>query len=173
MKTFEFTVIASGLHPEESGFEDRFFEAGCDDATIAFQKGVIILDFSREADSFAHAVASAYEDVRRAGAAIERIEPDHLVSLSDIADRAKMTRQAIALYSNGERGKDFPIPVARVMSSTPLWDWYQVAEWLHAHGRLDRSAVGEARVVREANICLESRVTGPEEFGKRLEKVAA
>lgn len=173
MKTFEFTIIASGLHPEEDGFEDRFFEAGCDDATIAFQKGVIILDFCREAASFSRAVASAYEDVRRAGAAIERIEPDHLVSLSDIADRAHMTRQAIALYSNGERGKDFPIPVARVMSSTPLWDWYQVAEWLHRHDKLDKAAVLEARIVREANIFLESQDMPPDNFAKRLELLAA
>lgn len=173
MKTFEFTIIASGLHPEDEGFEDRFFEAGCDDATIAFQKGVIVLDFNREAPSFSRAVASAYEDVRRAGATIERIEPDHLVSLSDIADRAHMTRQAIALYSNGERGKDFPIPVARVMSSTPLWDWYQVAEWLHRHDKLGEAAVLEARIVREANIFLESRDMTPDNFTQRLELLAA
>jgi len=59
MKTYEFTIIASGLHPEMEDYEDRFFEAGCDDATLAFQKGVIILEFSREDVSFSHAVSSA------------------------------------------------------------------------------------------------------------------
>jgi hypothetical protein len=63
MKAYEFTIIASGMHPEQAEFEDRFFEAGCDDATIAFQNGAIVLDFSREASSFAQAVASAQEDV--------------------------------------------------------------------------------------------------------------
>jgi hypothetical protein len=78
METYEFTIIASGPHPEQDGFEDRFFETGCDDATIAFQNGVIVLDFSREAPSFARAVAAAQEDVRRAGAIVERVEPKHL-----------------------------------------------------------------------------------------------
>ena len=39
MKTHEFTIVASGLDPEMEGYEDRFFEAGCDDATLSFQKG--------------------------------------------------------------------------------------------------------------------------------------
>ena len=51
MKSHEFSIIASGLDPEAPDFETRFFEAGCDDATIAFQKGHIIVDFTREAES--------------------------------------------------------------------------------------------------------------------------
>jgi hypothetical protein len=77
--------FASGLNPEARDFEDRFFEAGCDDATISFQKGVIILEFAREASNFIKALASAPSDVQRAGARVERIEPDHLVSVADIA----------------------------------------------------------------------------------------
>jgi hypothetical protein len=78
MEIYEFTIIVSGLRPEQDGFENRFFEAGCDDATIAFQNGAIVLNFSRKAPSFARAVASAQEDVRRAGAVVERVEPKHL-----------------------------------------------------------------------------------------------
>jgi hypothetical protein len=33
MKIFEFSIIASGLDPEAEDFADRFFDAGCDDAT--------------------------------------------------------------------------------------------------------------------------------------------
>jgi hypothetical protein len=85
MKTHEFTIVASGLNPEALDFEDRYFEAGCDDATISFQKGVIVLEFAREAPNFVKALASALSDVQRAGARVERIEPDHLVSMADIA----------------------------------------------------------------------------------------
>ena len=96
MKSHEFTIIASGLDPEAEDFADRFFEAGCDDATLSFQKGVIILEFAREAVSFSKAVASAYADVRHAGASVDRIEPDYLVSLSEIpsarASRARRSR---------------------------------------------------------------------------------
>lgn len=171
MTTHAFTIIASGLTPEQEDYEDRFFEAGCDDATLSFQKGVIVAEFSREAASFAEAVASAYADMRRAGAQVERVEPDHLVSLSDIAERAGLSRQAISLYSNGERGEHFPNPVARVMTTTPLWDWRDVAEWLHARGQLDAAAVAEARVVREANFFLELGEEAAGDLEERLERV--
>lgn len=173
MKTYEFTIVASGLHPDMDGFEDRFFEAGCDDATLAFQKGVIILEFSREDMSFSHAVSSAFEDVQRAGATVERIEPDHLVSLSDIAERSGLTRQAISLYSNAERGDSFPKPVARVTSKVPLWDWYEVAEWLLSREQIDKNSVIEARIVREANLFIESHDVSSGNFTKRLETLAA
>ena len=81
MKAHEFTIVASGLDPEADDFEDRIYEAGCDDATLSFQKGAIVLEFAREAASFAKALVSAIADVQRAGAKVERIEPDSLVSL--------------------------------------------------------------------------------------------
>jgi len=69
----EFCIIASGLDPDADDFETRFYDAGCDDATISFQGGRIIADFSREAPSKASAITSAIEDVTRAGAIVERI----------------------------------------------------------------------------------------------------
>ena len=89
-------------------FEDRFFAAGCDDATISFQKGVIILEFARSARSFARAVVSTLESVLQAGATPIHVEPDYLISLSDIAARTGLSRSAISLYAKGKRGKDFP-----------------------------------------------------------------
>ena len=171
MKDHEFTIIASGLNPQDDAFEDRFFEAGCDDATLSSQKGVIILEFHREAESFAKAVASAYEDVLRAGATVERIEPDHLVSLSEIAERSGLTRQAISLYTRAERGQNFPGPVAKVTSKHPLWDWPEVAEWLFEKGSLKREDVVQARVVKEANLVLEASDVGAGNFVRRLEAV--
>ncbi|HEY0084454.1 MAG TPA: hypothetical protein VGB65_00950, partial [Allosphingosinicella sp.] len=85
MKVHEFTIIASGLHPDVDDVANIFFEAGCDDAAISFQKGVLILEFDREASSFSSAVISAFDNVIQAGAKVERFEPDHLVSLADIA----------------------------------------------------------------------------------------
>ena len=169
MKTHEFTIVASGLDPGMEGYEDRFFEAGCDDATLSFQKGVIIAEFSREAVSFSNAVASAYEDILKTGAKVERVEPDHLVSLSDIAERAGLTRQAISLYTRAERGAGFPNPVARVTSNSPLWDWLEVTEWLHALAKVDREAVVKARIVKEANRFLELHEEQTDNFTRRLE----
>ena len=96
------------VDPEAEGYEDRLFEAGCDDATFSFQKGVIIAEFHRKAVTFSAAIASAYEAMLSVGAKVERIEPDHLVSLSEIAERSGLLRQAISLYTRAERGENFP-----------------------------------------------------------------
>jgi hypothetical protein len=163
MKTFEFTIVASGLDPQADDFEDRFFAAGCEDATISFQKGAIILEFAREAGSFADAVRSALLNVVQAGAKPVHIEPDYLVSLSDIAERAGLSKAAISLYAKGERGQDFPAPVARVTTESPLWDWVEVADWMHRHDKLPARALAEAKVVRAANLA----VLSAGETGKR------
>jgi transcriptional regulator with XRE-family HTH domain len=169
MTTHEFTIIASGLDPHAEDFADRFFEAGCDDATLSLQKGLIIVEFAREAVSFSEAVASAYEAVLRAGAKIERIEPDYLVSLSDIAERCGKSRQAISLYTRGERAENFPAPVARVTSTSPLWDWEEVAGWLSEREALPRDEVVRARIVKEANRHLEASEAADDNFLRRLE----
>jgi len=45
------------------------------------------------------------DDEEHFGATVERIEPDHLVSLADIARRAGLTRAAISLYAKGMRAQ--------------------------------------------------------------------
>ena len=156
MKSHEFTIIASGFDPDTDDFVNRLFKHGCDDATVSFQKGVTILSFDREAATFSSAIISALQAVVAAGGRVERIEPDHLVSLADIADRSGMTRAAITNYHKGDRASGFPAPVARVTSSSSLWDWYEVAEWLCRNGRLDRKEVIRARIVKEANLYVET-----------------
>jgi hypothetical protein len=151
MKTHEFSIIASGLDPQADDFETRFFDAGCDDATISFQKGHIIVDFSRSAETFEDAIASAVESVIKAGAKVDRVEPDPLVSLSDMASRAGLTRGALTNYSKGARGKNFPAPVAKVTSETPLWDWATVARWMFENEKLDKETAVEAEIVKYAN----------------------
>jgi transcriptional regulator with XRE-family HTH domain len=170
MKVFEFAIVACGPNPEADDFEDRFFEAGCDDATISFQKGLIVLEFAREAKNFAHALTSAFADVLKAGAKVERFEPDYLVSLSDIAARSGLSRAAISLYCKGERGKNFPVPVARVTSESPLWDWVDVSRWMHKNGKLPHEAVLEARMVREANIITQMKSVPLDQFARQLEE---
>ena len=157
MKTHSFTIIASGLDPNASNFEDRFFEAGCDDATITFQKGAIILEFDREAKNLSQALHTAMQDVETAGACVEHVEPDHLVNLSDIAVRAGVTRAAASMYASGKRGSDFPAPVARVTTDSALWDWAEVAHWLFQHRRVTLDVVMRARLIRNANLSMTRR----------------
>jgi hypothetical protein len=154
MSVFNFTIIASGMDYEADDFEDKFFEAGCDDATISIQKGAIILEFTREGRNFVHALLSAVKDVQGAGAVVEHIEPDYLVNLSDIAFRANISRASVSLYAKGERAADFPAPVARVTTESPLWDWVEVARWMFKRKTISRHVVVEAKIVREANLAL-------------------
>ncbi|NHN84507.1 hypothetical protein GOB93_07595 [Acetobacter musti] len=155
MKTYEFSIIASGLDETANDFESRFYDHGCDDATVSFQKGNIILDFAREGESLADAIESAISDVQKAGARVERVEPDPLVSLTDIAARSGLTRQAISNYATEKRGKGFPAPYVRVTSSTPLWQWSAVANWMVKQGVLEPSAQQEAVVLQTINARLE------------------
>ena len=151
MQVHEFSVIADGLDPTADDFESRFYEAGCDDATISFQRGVIILDFAREAETLEAARASAIEQVSKVGARVIRVEPEPLVSLSEIAQRSGMTRAAISLYASGQRGAAFPSPVARFTSESPLWNWADVAAWLEKAGRLDEPEVKKAKILSSFN----------------------
>jgi hypothetical protein len=73
-----------------------------------------------------------------------------------------MTRAAMTQYSKGQRSKDFPAPVARVTSDSPLWDWATVAKWLFQHEKLSREAAIEAEAVRIANASIQAD-------GKKLE----
>lgn len=154
MENFEFAIIASGASLEDDEFLNRLFESGCDDATLSFQKGVIIAEFDREAQSFANAIIDGCAQIHNAGAKIERIEPDHLVSLSEISERCELSKAAISLYINGKRQEGFPCPSAKVTSKHPLWDWYEVASWLNKNGYLDEETVYQAKIVRDTNIII-------------------
>jgi len=167
MGTFEFSIIASGLNPEAEDFADRFFNAGCDDATVSFQRGHIILDFAREAKSIDKAIVSAVKCVVAAGATVDRVEPDPLVSLADIAARTGMSRAAMTQYSKGQRGRGFPPPVARVTSDSPLWEWAEVAKWLFKNEKLTRESAIEAEALRAANEAIEAREPQLDERLKR------
>jgi len=156
MPNFSFTFIVSGVDPHADNFEDRFFEAGCDDATLALINGAIAVCFDREDEDFTHAVVSAYGDVLKAGVSVDRFEPDYLVSQAEIAKRANLSRAAVSLYVSGERGAGFPLPHARVTSKSPLWDWVAVSAWLYRNDQLALTDVVTARVSRAINFFIQN-----------------
>ncbi|MEP3439381.1 MAG: hypothetical protein ABJN75_21735 [Hoeflea sp.] len=169
MKTYEFSIIASGLDPQADDFESRFYDGGCDDALVSFQKGHIIVDFAREAGSVDAAISSAIEDVTSVGGVVDRVEPDPLVSLSDISTRVGVSRAAVSLYAKGDRGVGFPAPVAKVTDDRPLWLWPSVAQWFYSRDQLSEDALIEALVVKEANDAIAS---GEKSMGERLKRCA-
>jgi hypothetical protein len=157
MNMYEFTVVSSCPNLDIESLSEKLFEAGCDDATISLQKGVAVIEFDREGKNFYHAVNSALMDVRSTGTEVLEIAPHHLVSLSDIAARVGISRAAVSNYARAIRGEDFPLPVARATTDTPLWDWVDVARWFVRQGRLSTDDVVRARVVRRENGILRQR----------------
>lgn len=174
MPQFEFSLVIAGLDPNDDAFEDQLYDAGCDDALVSVVKGSVVIDFTRTAKNFVHAVGSAIQDVREAGARVIRVEPDNYTNLSDIAERTDLTRQAISLLIQGKRGPgDFPPPVARISTETPLWDWHSVARWFLHNNRLkDPKIVVHAALTRHLNVILEAR-REPLPGAKILERLIA
>lgn len=154
MTVYDFTFVVDADLDDEA-FEDRFFEAGCDDATYMVMRGNGHLCFDREAESYKLAVLSAYEQIQSTGSKIIRFEPDFLVSATEIASRSKMTKQAIGLFSKGERGESFPAPKARLDSSSPLWDWVEVSGWMVTRGKIDAQVYCDAVISRIINLGLQ------------------
>ncbi|HVC57205.1 MAG TPA: hypothetical protein VND95_14705 [Stellaceae bacterium] len=72
--THAFTLRVSGIDIT-GNYEDRLYEAGCDDALVAVVGGKLRLDFDREGASFEAAVNAARRDVERAGGHVDGVVP--------------------------------------------------------------------------------------------------
>jgi hypothetical protein len=154
MKMNYFVIIADGPDPTADETYNAFYEAGCDDASIAWREGVFIFSFQREAERFDDALMSAYRDVTKAGATVTRFEPDTLVALSDIAERSGLSLTKIDELRGLDDGGVFPAPDVRVTTGEPLWNWSEVSIWLQRRQLVDREVAIEARAIWEANTTL-------------------
>lgn len=152
MREYSFTLIIEG---DVNGSLDALFEAGCDDATFGSVDGVHYADFDRSAETFAAAVAAAISAVESvSGLRVIRVEPDDLVTASEIADRLGRSRESVRLLIAGERGPGgFPAPVSHLRSRHRLWRWADVAAW----AGLDAPTVQRARLVAAVNAAIELR----------------
>lgn len=155
MTEFEFVLVIDGPVDHDDAV-DLLYEAGCDDATFGSVDGVGFGEFMREADSFASAVTTAIRDVESVpGFMVRRVEPDDLVTLSEIAERLGRSRESVRLLAAGERGRgDFPAPVSHLRSRFRLWRWTDVASWA---GEVTDEDVARARFVALTNAALELR----------------
>lgn len=132
MPSFNFTLIVEGADLQTDEAQDALFKAGCDDATFGVVDGVQFAEFNREAGSYVQALMSAIAVIQRTikGAHVVRVEPDELVTMSEIAERLNRSRESIRLLVNGDRGSgDFPAPVSHVRKRNRLWRWPDVLRW--------------------------------------------
>lgn len=158
MIEYSFTLVIEGdVEPRI----DQLFEAGCDDATFGSVDGVHYADFDREARTVSRAVYSAIEDVESVpGLVVRRVEPDDLVTMTEIAERLGRSREGVRLLIAGERGHgDFPAPVSHLRSRNRLWRWSDVAEWA---GKASSADIHSARFIAAVNAALELRTKAPD-----------
>jgi DNA-binding CsgD family transcriptional regulator len=160
--THSFVLVLSGISEPDGQLEDSLYEAGCSDAILAFRNGVAYLAFDREAKTLASAVLSAVRDVERADhrVRVSHVEPDDLVSASEIARRLECSREYVRLLWQGERGGgDFPTPLSGVASTTFLWSWVDVVQWSGARNKWsDKSNLAVAVFIRDINGALRVRM---------------
>ncbi|MHC4473820.1 MAG: helix-turn-helix transcriptional regulator [Planctomycetota bacterium] len=158
-----FTLALSGVSGLTPDTQDALFEAGCDDALFGLRDGVAFLDFDREAGSLSEAVFSAILDVARSGigARVLRIEPDDLVSASEIARRLGRSRESIRLLIRGDRGPGrFPPPVSSLRGTSRLWSWVDVVTWFadeHRADEIDPETRERTRLIALVNAALALR----------------
>ena len=141
MAEYEFQIFCRDVDMSDDSFLDRLYEAGCDDALVCFKDGYVCLDFSRASKSAEEAVLSAIRDFEHStvGGTVERVEPDDLASLSEIARRTGVTRASLQKYARGisKVGEDFPQPAANISGARrELYSAAEVINWMHAKERV-------------------------------------
>jgi hypothetical protein len=70
---YEFSLILSATEVTDED-ADKLYGAGCDDGSILTCGGVTKVQFGREAPNLDEALASAIQNVERAGLAVARVE---------------------------------------------------------------------------------------------------
>jgi hypothetical protein len=147
VNTYWFDIEVAGPVTDDDieALADRLAETRGIDATVqADHRGGTVM-FSREADDAVQAIVSAITDVEGAGMVATGVTED-MVTVEDIAERAKVTATAVRYWITGERGPGgFPQPrVERPRGS--LYSWAEVSAWLAAAklGRADHLAAETA-----------------------------
>lgn len=159
-REFDFALIIGGVSDLTPDIENALFEAGCDDATLSIQYGLLYMEFSRKARSIEEAIFSAIHDIRKAtiGAEVLRVDQCNLVTASEIARRIGRTRQQVYQYIKGERGpRGFPAPEFYLSEGAPLWAWCEVSYWFAQNDILRPEDGWNAEVVAAINNWLEAR----------------
>lgn len=93
---------------------------------------ITTIDATVDATSFVEALVTLVDAVRSAPVpecvAIRLVDP--LVSISDIAEEAGVTRQAARNWSTGTRQRGFPSPLTMVGDGTFIWRLADIEAWL-------------------------------------------
>jgi hypothetical protein len=129
MTTYEFTLrLDRGVTEDEADALYGVFH----DGSVMTGAGRTEIEFTRDSDSWAQAIGSAVRDVETVpGLRVIGVGQDDLVSMLEIAQRTKRSREAVRLWAAGRRGPGgFPPPSWQSPGGERFWSWPDVAYWV-------------------------------------------
>lgn len=160
MTVHRFSLLIHGIDVLSDDDFDALYAAGCNDALFGVRQGMQFAEFARREDTLAAAVGSAISQVESAvpGARVMRVEPDDLVTLTEIAQRVGRTKESVRLLSEGRRGPGgFPTPIAWIAARQRVWQWSDIATWFAERLGKDLPTAPAADFVAALNGALEVR----------------
>lgn len=154
MQLYEFRVLLDRVPGDDD--VDAIMRAGLDDSLPGADGARGVVDVSRHAESVAAAIATAVDDVRRAGFRAVGLEAEDALALKTIAERVGRSYESVRLLAAGRRGPGgFPPPLTTRPSS--LYSWDAVARWFREHYGLDVAQDDTARTLAAADHLLRAR----------------
>lgn len=122
---FEWTFVVSPLDGPGDERIDSLYDKV--DAFVASEGGLTLATIATAAWSAVQSARSAISALFSSGFEVERTYPD-MVTRSEIAERANVSRQAVTLWVTGKRQAAFPVPVS--LAGSGIWLWSDVSRWL-------------------------------------------
>lgn len=128
MPDYEFTFEIPQISEEvEDSIADQL------DAVIAEHGGVGTVTVLTEGTDAISAARTAVDELTRLGAAPSRLVDD-LVTRTQIAERAGVSRQAVGLWISGQRQSALSFPAPFILTGGGLWLWSEVLPALRELG---------------------------------------
>ncbi|MDO5502431.1 MAG: hypothetical protein Q4G67_04565 [Actinomycetia bacterium] len=151
MTEYEFTFVSEPLTEAVEGRLAQ--ELG---AFVGGHGATTLITVSAEGDDALAVGMSLVHELRGRGVVVHRVYHD-LVTRSQIAERAHVSRQAVGLWTRGERlagGPPFPEPFG--LAGGGLWMWSDVNAWLTEAGRgSDEVSYPDAMEIARLNTVLD------------------
>lgn len=149
-RNFEFSVQVTGLDIDNDFQLEQLMSSSL---TILpyVSEGLMMLGVEMGAESPESAIAQfkSFLNENASDVKIKRIDLD-LVSLSQIAERLDVTREAVRLWAAGQRRKNFPEPFTSAGQSL-LWAWSDVFKWLTEEEIQDHSFPLPINLIERSN----------------------
>ncbi len=131
MRTWDFSLILSGIDAGEDGGFDALWGACADGPLIGTYDGVSEILFSREAETVEDAVLSAIDDVERInGVRVVGLRDESFWTLGDIAERSG---RSLAETRRLVGDPAFPPHLSDPDDPDPLWRAQEIINWFRDH----------------------------------------